>query len=333
MNQKLSILMVFFAFLFSGSVFAQDGPGHATQPYAGSIHSYWVNGGSDGTIVDPLHKDNTYQWFMTDASEISGGIANALPENDFVFNSVKSGAGIYKVGIVWKSSAVKAAKVYYLHVKEINSNNLCSNEKVIAINPTNGLTLDFNNSSASGSSIKDPDPYLVCAPDVVPKLVANAIKYDYGITSLYYKVVMNNIDDVSSWSFNYAISSNNTFPYTPSITAGNFDVTSGKWTADASIIINPTTINVPAKTNYTPSTLTVPSSCSTIWLKIDLDNNQGKPDYSNPFEGTSLQPITLTLSGAVDATNNINAFSIGNGGIHVQDVNARPATSSPISHD
>ncbi len=325
MNQKLSILMVLVAFLFSGNVFAQAKLGDAAQPYAGSTHSYWVNS-STGSAQDDAHKTNKYQWKVTE-----GDLASSPGTSDLVLLNSDGTASIdqslfvqdaFTVKIKWNSKAVASGKTYYLHVIEQNSDG-CTNYKVLPITPVNGLALNFDNYDVTAKGVTPSNPFATCAPDVIPVLVAGVVKYNYQTSYLYYKIVMSHIDNATSWSFDYTLA-NTKFPYVPQVAIGTLDA-SGAWT-DGGITPSGSTITIPAGTNYDAT-----AAASTIYLRVALDNNNGdRTNYASMYEGLDLQPIAIGLSNVKDGT---GLTTTPNNSSREQDVKARPATSSPISHD
>lgn len=290
----LSIIALFA--LVSANVFGQAG----ITPHAGATHTYWVNS-SNGT-TQSTGVGSTYTWQVLRAG------LSAAAATDYQFVGASSGLNQFSVQIKWLSPAVADGAPYFLVLTETNAT--CSNKKVVQINPQNAFAVVIQNVDATLADLGAAKSW--CAPDITLNLANANIVYNYGITTLYYRVDAQGL--ASDWSFNYS--------FTQTGKDANSTVTAF-WGADAA---GATT----ALDYATGGSINVLGGAQDIVIKVVIDN-------STTAEGeTADHNIKLTLAAFSDGSNapiSINGATVPPNTANIdQTVKARPATTGISSN-
>jgi|GEM_PF-2582633 len=297
MKKLVFLLTAVLLIAFSTGVFAQGG----LTPHAGATHTYWVNttdlaDASSGHLSS--HDGNTYTWEVLR----SGGVS--ADATDYSFETTSSGANIYSVQIKWLAPAIEDGDPYFLVVTEVDGTG-CSNVKAVQIDPENAFAIVIQNVDETLADLGADKEW--CAPDVVLNLADASIEYDYGTTTLYYRIEAQGLG--TDWAFDYE--------FTETGKDANSTVTAF-WGADVA--------SATAALDYTNGgSIGVSGGAQDIVIKVVIENGtsaEGK---------TADHDIVLSLSDFSDGTNapiSINGTSLPpNNADITQTVKARPATS------
>jgi hypothetical protein len=306
MNRILTFSITLLCLLgFSNLAVAQTDSG--TTPAIGTTHSYWVNS-TDGSSQDS-GVGNDYLWYITQGDLTTTNTSDFTITTSTYADGSTAVANLYAIDITW--AATSAGSTYYLHIIESDANG-CSNHKVEIINPFSDFQLAIANVAVTDLDTDEDADLASCAPSVTPTLVSAAIAYDYGTTALYYKVVASNIA-AADYTFGYNI----TVTDGPSVVSATYGTGSGTtYTSIGTLTVGSDATQVVTNTDLN----------STIYIKVELDNNQGDDTtFANAFEGTAEHSVTVTLlSGTQDAA----SANLGTDTDENQIVSARPSTSS-----
>jgi len=280
----------------SSSAFAQ---GTGIAPAIGSNHSYWVNSDDGIGLKTGYPTGNKYLWYITKGDLAAKNTSDFnITTVGYVDNSTEV-TDLFKINIDWL--AASAGSTYYLHIIE-RSGDGCTNHKVEIINPFSDFQLAIIN--VTNSLADAADDLKVCAPDVALTLNAGAVEYDYGTTTLYYKVDATNID-TDDYVLGYNIDVNDAF--TGTVTA-TYSTDGGS--------------NYSALTNYVDATdvtqtISNTANASSVIIKVELVN-------STTFEGTTAHDVTVKL---VSGAQGVALATLPADVDKKQDVPARPSTS------
>jgi hypothetical protein len=300
MNRILTLsIMLISVFGFSNVALAQTNSGKT--PAIGSTHSYWVNSNdnTNGTTHDS-GVGNDYLWYITKGDLKSKNTSDFTITTGSYVNENKSVTDLYKIDITWL--AASAGSTYYLHIVETDAKG-CSNHKAEKITPFSDFRLAITNvDNAFADAANDLE---VCAPDVALSLNGGgAIEYNYGTTTLYYKIDATNIDK-ANFTLGYNIAVDAAFTGTPTADYGT--VSGSTYTKVGDLV---------ASGNQT-AVITNTENSATIYIRVQLPN-------STAFEGLVDQNVLVTLvsgvQGAAKAT-------LGADVDENQIVPARPSTS------
>lgn len=295
--KKLLFLSIFALFaLASANVYGQAA---GLTPQAGATHTYWVN--SDGT-TQSSGIGSTYTWEVLR----TGGGAAADADYDFV--TASTGLNQFSVQIKWLSPAVADGAPYFLVLTETNAT--CSNKKVVQIDPENEFAVVIQNVDAALADLGAAKEW--CAPDITLNLADANIVYNYGTTTLYYRVDAQGL--ASDWSFDY--------DFTQLGKDANSTVTAF-WGVDVASATTPLDYTAGGSINVT-------GGAQDIIIKVVIVNGtvaEGETDDHN---------IKLTLASFSDGSNapiSINGATVPLNTADIdQTVKARPATSGISSN-
>jgi hypothetical protein len=292
----LSVLALFA--LVSANVFGQAG----LTPHSGATHTYWVNANASGT-TQTSGIGSTYTW------EVLRTGGSAAASTDYQFVGASSGLNQFSVQIKWLSPAVADGNPYFLVLTETNTS--CSNKKVVQIDPENAFAVVIQNVDAALADLGAGKEW--CAPDITLNLADANIVYNYGTTTLYYRVDAQGL--AADWSFNYK--------FTETGKDANSTITAF-WGDDAASATNALTYST------TGGAINVLGGAQDIVIKVVIDN-------STVAEGeTADHNIILTLSGFSDGSNapiSINGASVPPNTADIdQTVKKRPATTGISSN-
>lgn len=280
----------------SSNAFGQSG----LTPQSGATHTYWVN--SDDGVNQTSGEGNDYTWQVLRA----GG--SAASTSDYQFVTASSGEDQFAVQIKWLASAIADGDPYFLVLTETDAT--CSNKKAVQIDPENAFAVVIQNVDDLLADLGAAKEW--CAPDITLNLADANIQYNYGTTTLYYRIDAQGLD--SDWSFDYSFAETGK--------DANSTVTAF-WGAD---VASATT----ALDYSAGGSIDVSGGAQDIIIKVVIANG-------TVAEGeTDDHDIILTLSSFSDGSNvpvSINGDSVPP---NTEDINqivkARPATSG-ISHD
>lgn len=336
MKKLLILSLIAFFALGSAKVFAQ---GTGAAPYAGSTHTYYVNGSwtdSNGNgIIDGTETLNntasadTYTWWVaTDPNNLADNTTAASISDGYftapygTYNG--TGSNDNYISLTWTSKAVAAAAAstqFFIVVQEEDANG-CSNLKAYPVTPTNGFQLAFDDvkvDPTDGSYTVVADNNTNCAADVTAKYVTDHIEYTYGKTVVVYKLKATGIAN-TAWSFDFNYSNTN---------VGGANVTAEYGTSSNGKESGFTSVGT-----ITPGTpVDVASGTNEIFVKVTVDNQTATGSNTNQSgynDGTTEQDIVMTISNVIDADNNAVKDINGSGQTddsRTQIINARPSTS------
>lgn len=311
MKKLFSLVSLMVLLGFGVNVMGQNS-GTAIRPSVGDIFTYSV----------AEHASSTYAWTLE---------ANALGGGTNLFGATlatATGADSKDVTITWVNPATDGTK-YYLHVVE--TNNGCSNRKVIAIQPKNNFTIDIVNVNASGTPLTagEATDYSVCAPAIPNTIVWNGtgdvddlteatnFKYDYGTTVFYYKVTAAGINFTNTtWTPSISIAQLNAANATVSVATQIGGTFGSSWETASPILAVGST-----------STPTIPagSGNNVIWVRVTVANGFDTPSVAE--ENVTDSDFTITLNAASkDQRDNPAAFPVNTSTVQTQ--SARPNTGS-----
>jgi len=311
MKKFALLLAVVFMTAISANVFAQ---GTYINPEVGSVHSYRV-------AADM----GSYLWTVTTTADL-GGID--LLTDGTVVSADATNANV--INLTWLNPDVANNRVYYVHVAVTDDG--CTNNKVIAVQPVNNFTLDIVNVDDDGTTLADAAEtnYSTCAPAIsaiswkgietgnegdVTSANANSFDYSYGTLYFYYKITADGI--------NFATTS-----WTPTITiaqaaGANADVTietklgggigDGSWGTGPALTMGSNSPEIAKGAGN-----------NVIWVRITVDNKTGNETDDSANENLANNDYTITLVSAVDENSNPHT-DLGNGST-VQTQLARPNT-------
>ncbi len=320
MKRIINLCIVIIALIgLSGSAFGQT-TNSGTTPAIGTTHSYWVNS-DDGTALKTGYPTgNTYLWYITKGDLLTTNTSDfTIATGGGYIDGNSPVTDLYTIDITW--SAASAGSTYYLHIIETATAAAggCSNHKVEIIKPFSDFQLAIANVDEEDLGTEVAQDFANCAPNVTPAIVSDAIVYDYGTTTLYYKVVASNIDK-AKYTFGYKIETTGG----PTAKSATYGTVSGGTYTQAGTLTADGTSQIQEVTNAEKS--------STIYIKVVLDNNQGDATtFANPFEGLTAHSVKVTLeSGTQGAANAI--ITDGNDtttddDYRNQNISARPSTS------
>lgn len=302
MKKLLFLSIIAFFALVSANVFGASTP---TQPNAGATHKYWVNG--DGTTN--THITSSYTWEVLRA----GGTA-AAPA-DYTLVPVTGLPNV--VNITWNASAVALGGSYFLVLTETADG--CINKKAMEITPINAFAVTASNVNKDASAqgwVDIANNNQLCAPDVALTLAPSAIVYNYGTTTLYYRIGATGL--ASNWSFDYKFAETG---------KDANSVISAYWAESFDAQTNNLTYST------TGGSISTIAGAKDLFFKVVV-NNGTTATPATAAEGLAAHLITLTVSNFKDAANNIpltiNSTSITsttNTNDLLQTVKARPNTS------
>lgn len=294
--KKLFIFFTAVALTAMGAkVFAQS---TGLLPNAGYTHSYWVNTNtlddlSSGHLDE--HEGSIYKWQVLRAD------GAAADNSDYQFVGNSEGENQFSVQIKWLSPAIADGNPYFLVVTEEADG--CKNMKAMQIDPQNAFAVVLQNVDEDLFDLGAGKEW--CAPDITLNLADANIVYNYGTTTLYYRVDAQGLD--TNWSFDYE--------FTETGKDANSTVTA-YWGAD---VLKATT-----ELDYAGGgTININGGAQDIIIKVIIKNE-------TVAEGeTANHNILLTLSQFSDGENapiSINGESVNETNIS-QTIKARPATS------
>ena len=298
MKKLVFLLTAVVVTAFSSGVLAQTS---GTAPYAGATHTYWVNTVDlTDASSDHLssHDGNTYTWEVLR----SGG--TSADATDYSFITTSTGANIYSVQIKWLAPAIEDGGPYFLVVTEEDGTG-CTNVKAVQIDPKNAFAIVIQNVDETLFDLGADKKW--CAPDVTLNLADASIEYDYGTTTLYYRVDAQGL--ATDWSFDYGFTETGKDANSAVTAFWGVDIASATETLD-----------------YTNGgSIEVSGGAQDIIIKVVIENGTSA-------EGeTADHDIVLSLSDFSDGTNapiSINGVSLPSNSADItQTVKARPATS------
>ena len=335
MKKLLILSLIAFFALGSAKVFAQTDTG--ATPFAGSTHTYYVNGtwtdaNTDG-VIQPAELTNTgtsgdtYTWWVsTNEADLTQQIS--ATNTYFAVSSGTygaSGSTTNSISLTWTAAAVAAYNAatptnFFVVVQE--SDGSCTNLKAFQVKPANNFDLAFINMLPDLSNV-GADGQTQCAQGVAVSF-NTAIDYDYGVSHMYYRLTATGITN-TAWQFDYQFTTENGL--TGSTIAVDYGTVSGGVYSKVGDL-----------TNATSTAATSPSiaaGTNEIYVRVTITNNKLSDGAGNYNEGTADQNVALTLSNVQDASGNA-VQNINSGGttddVKAQVVNARPATTG-IGHD
>lgn len=242
------------------------------------------------------HVGSTYAWSVTTDYKgeniIPAGVANLANE------------GTNQLSVTWINPDLTRTEPYFVHVIETVTATTCSNHKVMAVTPVNAFEMFIT--SVDGITDADLTDYEACAPNVIVTgfTPAQDFTYDYGENEFFFKVTASGIGS-NGWNPQFTI-------------AG--DDGDATYTAAWDIAIDGTYAES-LNTGTTVNDIAVVGGNPSIWIKVTVAN----------AEGTSLNPITVTLLDAAGTSQDINGNDVKEilaaNELRVQKVKARPNTS------
>lgn len=335
MKKLLILSLVAFFALGSAKVFAQTDTG--ATPFAGSTHTYYVNGTwtDDGdNIIQPSELSNdgasgdTYTWWVsTNAGDLTVPEDAATTTYFTVSSGTYGGAGstTNSISLTWTAAAVAAYNAatptnFFVVVQE--SDGSCTNLKAFQVKPANNFDLAFINMLPDLSNV-GADGQTQCAQGVAVSF-NTAIDYDYGVSHMYYRLTATGITN-TAWQFDYQFTTENGL--TGSTIAVDYGTVSGGVYSKVGDLTN--------ATSAAATSPLIAAGTNEIYVRVTITNNKLSDGTGNYNEGTSDQNVALTLTNVQDASGNVvqNINSAGTtDDVKAQVVNARPATTG-IGHD
>ncbi|WP_421920564.1 hypothetical protein [Marinifilum sp.] len=296
MNRFLTLSIMLLALLgFTSNAMAQ---GTGTGPAIGSTHSYWVNS-TDGTTHDS-GVGNDYLWYITKGDLTSVNTSDFIITTAAYADASTAVQDLYRIDITWL--AASAGSTYYLHVIETDAKG-CSNHKAEIINPFSDFQLAITNVDKSFADVANN--FETCAPDVALSLNSGAIEYNYGTTTLYYKIDATNIDKANfTLGYNIAVDA----AYSGNTATADYGTVSGTtYTSTANLTVGG---------NQTVD-ITNTENSATIYVRVQLPN-------STAFEGLVDHGVLVTLT---SGSQGVAAATLEADADENQIVPARPSTS------
>ncbi|GET32538.1 hypothetical protein PbJCM13498_14010 [Prolixibacter bellariivorans] len=337
MKKLLILSLVAFFALGSAKVFAQTDDG--ATPFAGSTHTYYVNGtwtdgNSDGAIqpaelTNTGNSGDTYTWWVsTDETDLTQQEAAGtyFTVSNGTYGTGSSTGGANSISLTWTAAAVAAYNGatptnFFVVVQEEDATTGCSNLKAFQVKPANNFDLAFVNMKPDLSGV-GADNQDQCPQNVAVSFNSGAIDYGYGVSYMYYRLTTTGITN-TAWQFDYQFTTEN-------------GLTGSNVTVDYGTVSGGTYTKVGDLTNATGAAATSPSiaaGSNEIYVRVTITNNKLSDGTYN--EGTSAQNVALTLTNVQDAggnpVQNINSAGTTDD-VKAQVVNARPGTST-IGHD
>jgi hypothetical protein len=272
----LFILAVLAGFTTVYGQTCTDGP---LSPAAGTPYTYKV------LIGNPPYNSATgsFTWYVTTNVDLLNAGSIVPSPGDIIATGAYNTAtvGEDQIVITWTAQAIVngIANPYYLVVKFAGNNGVCDamNMKVWQITPINKFLLAvFPMGGAGGDGT-------VCPSDIVSATVtpgsSPTVDYEYGVTSLYARVMASNY--AGDWKPSFKIDGLDPVQQLTSVT----------WATD-SLFATPhtTTLASNVATSTDLATAAFDGSLK-IWVKVDIDNKS--------FETLADQPITIGVDGII----------------------------------
>ncbi|MFK8284138.1 hypothetical protein [Capnocytophaga canis] len=199
--RKLVLSMAFA--IVSAGAYAQTTPCTADQnkPAIGTTYTYEVNTTNNG-----FTGNGKYHWYITQQADLLNGTKESATNNFF---DVVAGDATYddadnankRLKLTWKPDALTSGNPFYLVIKYTETKNNCesNNMKAMRIKPLNNFKLKVTPVKDADGAAFNAGEEKVCAAGISSaQVLANGkVKYEYGKTTLYYKVEMSGY--VGNW--------------------------------------------------------------------------------------------------------------------------------------
>ncbi|CEN51254.1 hypothetical protein [Capnocytophaga canis] len=189
------VLSMIIAFLSAGA-YAQttDCTANESNPAIGATYTYEVNTAQNG-----FTGNGKYHWYITKETDLLNGTKENAT-NDFFY--VVGGNATYddanntnkRLKLTWKPDALTNGNPFYLVIRYTETKDNCesSNMKAMKIKPLNNFKLKVTPVKDADGATFNAGEEKVCAAGISSaQVLANGkVKYEYGKTTLYYKVEM-----------------------------------------------------------------------------------------------------------------------------------------------
>jgi len=249
------------------------------SPAAGAPYTYKV------LITNPPYNGATgsYTWYVTTNVDLLNATGIVPSPGDIIATGAYNTAtvGEDQIIITWTAQAVVngLTNPYYLVVKFAGNNGICDamNMKVWEIKPINKFLLAINDMAGAGGN------GTYCAAAVASAIVtpgaSPTVNYQYGINSLYARVMASNY--TGDWKPSFKIDGLDAVQVLTSVT----------WSTDSLFTTPHTTTlagNVATSTDLATAAF---DGSKKIWVKVDIDNKS--------FETLDDLPITIGVDGII----------------------------------